>query len=100
MHQYKNNKLPISFSDISTDITSTDELQTRQNDYNSINKPACRSYLEKLPYEQILSNCNSLSIDLIAIADGETFQQMLKEMFFSRYSCQCQCLGPCYSCSA
>ena len=26
MHQYKNNKLPVSFSDIFTDITNTDEL--------------------------------------------------------------------------
>ena len=99
MHQYKNNKLPVSFSDKFIDITSTDDLQTRHNDYNFVNKPACKSYLEKFPYKQILSNWNSLSIDLKSTADGETFQQMLKEMYLSKYSCESQCLGPCYSCS-
>jgi hypothetical protein len=54
MHQYKNNKLPISFPDKFIDITSTDDLQTRHNDYNFVNKPACKSYLEKYPYKQIL----------------------------------------------
>ena len=99
MHQYKNNKLPTSFSDKFVDITCTDELQTRHNDYNFVNKPACKSYLEKFPYKQILSNWNSLNIDLKSTADGEIFKQMLKEMYPSKYSCESQCLGPCYSCS-
>ena len=99
MHQYKNNKLPTSFSDKFVDITCTDELQTRHNDYNFVNKPACKSYLEKFPYKQILSNWNSLNIDLKSTADGEIFKQMLKEMYLSKYSCESQCLGPCYSCS-
>jgi hypothetical protein len=83
MHQYKNNKLPISFSDKFTDITSTDELQTRHNDYNFVKKPACKPYLEKFPFKQILSNWNSLSIDLKSTADGNTCQEILKEMYLS-----------------
>ena len=42
MHQYRNSKLPISFSGTFTDITNTDELQTRHNDYNYINKISCK----------------------------------------------------------
>ena len=98
MHQYKNNKLPISFSGIFQDITNTDELQTRHNDYNFVNKPALKYYLERFPYKQILSNWNSLSIDLKATADEVAFREMLREMYLSSYSCDTQCLGPCYSC--
>ena len=98
MHQYKNNKLPISFSGIFQDITNTDELQTRHNDYNFVNKPALKSYLERFPYKQMLSNWNSLSIDLKATADEVAFREMLREMYLSSYSCDTQCLGPCYSC--
>ena len=99
MHQYKNNKLPESFSDIFTDISNTDDLQTRHNDYNFVNKPAIKSYLESFPYKQILSNWNSLSIDLKSTADEDAFKQMLKEMYLSNYDCDSQCFGPCYSCS-
>ena len=99
MHQYKNNKLPISFSDKFIDITSTDELQTRHNDYNFVNKPACKPYLEKFPFKQILSNWNSLTNDLKTTADANTFQEILKEIYLSKYNCESQCLGPCYSCS-
>ena len=87
------------FSEKFNDITFTDELQTRHNDYNFVNKPACKSYLEKFPYKQVLSNWNSLDIDLKSTADGDTFKEMLKEMYLSKYSCESQCLGPCYSCS-
>ena len=79
MHQYKNNKLPISFSGIFQDIINTDELQTRHNDYNFINKPAIKSFLERFPYKQIVSNWNFLSIYLKATADEVAF----KEIFLS-----------------
>ena len=99
MHHYKNNKLPISFSGIFTDITNSDNLQTRHNDYNFVNNPAVKSYLEKFPYKQIVSTWNNLNIDLKATAEGDEFKQMLKESYLSSYSCDTQCLGPCYSCN-
>ena len=98
MHQYRNDKLPVSFSGLFTDITSTEELQTRHNDYNYMNKPARKKYLENFPYKKLVSNWNSLSIDLKSTADKDEFQQMLKEFYLSNYSCESQCLGPCYSC--
>ena len=98
MHQYKNNKLPVSFSDTFTDITNTDDRQTRHNDYNFVNKPALKSYLEKFPYKQFLSNWNSLSIDLKSTADETEFQQLLKDNTLATYSHETNCIGPCYSC--
>ena len=66
MHQYKNRKLPVSFSNmfLFTDITNADELQTRHNDYNYIIYPAIRKNLETFPLKQILFNWNSLDIEL------------------------------------
>ena len=98
MHQYRNNKLPVSFSDIFTDITNTDERQTRHNDYNYTNKPATKSYLESFPYKQFVSNWNFLSIDLKSTADAIEFQQLLKDYYLSNYNTNIQCDGPCFSC--
>ena len=98
IHQYRNNKLPISFSGLFTEITETDELQTRDNDYNYYNKAACKKYLETFPYKQMLSNWNSLNIDLKSTSDAETFKHLLKEVYLSSYNCDTQCIGPCFSC--
>ena len=98
MHQYKNKKLPISFSDIFTDITCSDELQTRHNDYNFVNKPAKKKYLESFPYKMFVSNWNHLSIDLKSTADATDFQQLLKDHYLSKYNIESQCEGPCFSC--
>ena len=98
MHKYRHNKLPISFSDIFVDIVSTDELQTRHNDYNYLNKPAVKKYLEQFPYKKIVNDWNHLSIDLKSTADETEFQQLLKDKYFSNYSNDIQYFGPCYSC--
>ena len=100
IHQYRNNKLPVSFSGIFIDITCTDELQTRHNDYNYSNKPASKTYLLKFPYKRMVSNWNSLNIDLKSTADEAEFKQMLKELYLSKYSCEVQCTGPCFSCKS
>ena len=98
MHQYRNKKLPLSFSDIFIDITCSDELQTRHNDYNFVNKPATKKYLENFPYKQFVSNWNHLSIDLKSTADATDFQQLLKDHYLAKYSSESQCEGPCFSC--
>ena len=56
MHQYKHNKLPVSFSDLYTDIINADEFQTRHNDYNYVINPAIKRNLETFPLKQILFN--------------------------------------------
>ena len=99
MHQFKNDKLPISFSGIFTDIINVDNLQTRHNDYNFVNTLALKFYLERFPYKRIVSIWNNLNIDLKATAEDDEFGQMLKCMYLSIYSCDTQCLGPCYSCN-
>ena len=98
MHKYRHNKLPISFSNTFVDIVSTDVLQTRHNDYNYLSKPAVKKYLEQFPYKKIINIWNYLSIDLKSTADENELQQLLKENYFSKYSNDVQCFGPCYSC--
>ena len=99
MHKYRNEKLPNSFSGIFTDITSTDELQTRHNDYNYINEPAIKRCLENFPLKQIILNWNALDIDLKSTAEEEEFQILLKEKYLSQYSYETDCSGNCYSCN-
>jgi hypothetical protein len=98
MHQYRHEKLPSSFSGLFSDLVNTDELQTRHNDYNYLNKPANKRYLEKFPLKQILTNWNSLSIDLKSTGEEEEFKSLLKENFLSKYSTESDCPRSCYSC--
>ena len=77
----------------------TDQLQTRHNDYNYVNKPVVNKYLEKFSYKKIISNWNSLSIDLKSTAKYVEFYDLLKKTYVSSYSCEIECVGPCFSCS-
>ena len=99
MHQFKHDKLPASFSGIFTDIINSDELQIRHNDYNYVNKPAIKSYLEKFPLKQIVSNWNSLSIDLKSTGEEDEFKTLLKEDLLSKYSFETDCPINCFSCN-
>ena len=99
MHKFRNHKLPDSFLNIFTDITNTDELQTRDNDYNYINKASIKRNLENFPYKKIIANWNCLHIDIKSTSDEEEFQYLLKQRYLSQYSCDNQCfLKSCFSC--
>ena len=98
MHHYRNKELPISFSDIFTDIINSDNLQSRHNDYNYVIDPAVKKKLELFPYRKILFNWNSLSIDLKATADADEFKILLKNNLLSQYSYETDCPTTCYSC--
>ena len=76
----------------------TDTLQTRHNDYNYVNTPAVKKYMENFPYKKMITNWNALTIDLKATADVEEFYHLLRDKFLSVYSCNTECVGPCYSC--
>ena len=62
----------------------------RQNDYRYINKPAPNKYLENFPCKQILSNWNSLDIDIKSTSDADTFKHILKETYLPFYNCDNQ----------
>ena len=98
MHQYRNKKLPISFSDIFKDIVNSDHLQSRHNDYNYVIHPAVKNKLELFPYRKILFNWNSLDIDLKATADADEFKLLMKNKLLSQYSYEIDCPKNCYSC--
>ena len=85
MNQYRNKKLPESFNNKFTDITCTDQLQTRHNDYNYHNIPAVKKMLESFPMKSLLRTWNSLSIDVKATADSIHFQNTLKQELLSQY---------------
>ena len=98
MHQYRNERLPISFSDIFKDIVNSDHLQSRHNDYNYVIDPAVKKKLEIFPYRKILFNWNSLSIDLKATSDADEFKILIKKTLLSQYSYEIDCPVNCYSC--
>ena len=98
MHQYRNKKLQISFSDIYTDIINCDNLQSRHNEYNYVLNPAIQKHLEFFPLRQILFNLNSLSIDLKATADADDFNNLMKYNLCSHYSYETDCNVNCFSC--
>ena len=99
MHKYRHGKLPESFNGIFSDITCTEELQTRNNWYNYVNKPAVKKCLENYPYKKIVTNWNSLNIELKATGEMEEFESLLKSIFLSQYSLETDCPANCYSCA-
>ena len=80
------------------EIIENDDLKTRQNDYNYVNKPAIKNYLERFPTKSIVSNWNYLDIDLKSTADFSEFKLLLKESLLYNYSSEPLCHGKCYSC--
>ena len=98
MQQYRHKKLPESFANMFLEITENDDLKTRQNYYNYVNKPAIKNYLERFPTKSIVSNWNYLDIDLKSTADFSEFKLLLKESLLYNYSSEPLCHGKCYSC--
>ena len=100
MNLYRNKQLPESFIDKFTNITCTDQLQTRHNDYNYVNIPAVKRSLEHFPYKCMIRTWNSLSIDVKSTADKLEFEDILKQELLFKYDTDLQCdKFACFSCS-
>ena len=99
VHQYRHNKLPSSFDNMFTEVTDDDELQTRNNFYNYVNKPSVKKYLEQFPIKKLLSNWNYLDLDLKSTADPEEFKLLFQEYKLASYDSEPQCVGNCFSCN-
>ena len=80
------------------DITDSNELKTRNSDYNYVNQPAIKKTLENFPYKKIIANWNSLDFDLKSVADADEFGTLLKQKFISNYRDKMDCLENCVSC--
>ena len=78
----------------------SDELQTRHNWYNYVNKPAVKKSLENFPFKFFLTNWNSLDIEIKSIGEREEFESELKIHFLSQYSSETDCPTGCYSCGS
>ena len=100
MNQYRNGKLPESFKNKFIDIVSTDQLQTRHNDYNYQNIPAAKRILEHFPLKCMINTWNSLSVVVKSTADKIEFANILKQELLSKYSSDFKCEDiSCYSCN-
>ena len=99
MHQYRHGKLPPSFSGLFTEATMSNEMQSRHNDYNYLNKPAVKGRLEQFPLKQIIFNWNRLDLDLKSTGDIENFQRMLNSKILASYKVETECPDSCYSCN-
>ena len=98
MHQYRHSKLPPSFDGMFAEITDDDDLKTRYNDYNYINKPSVKKYLEQFPSKKLLSNWNCLDIDLKSTADFQEFKLLFQEKKLASYNSEPECFGDCFMC--
>ena len=95
MHQYRHGKLPPSFSGIFTETTMSNEMQSRHNDYNYLNKPAVKGRLEQFPLKQIIFKWNRLDIDLKSTGNIEDFQRMLNSKILACYKIETECPDSC-----
>ena len=98
VHQYRHKKLPPSFDGMFTEITEDNLLSTRHNDYNFVNLPAIKKYLEQFPIKKLLSNWNFLSLELKSTSDSLEFKSLFKETKINSYNSEPDCLGNCYAC--
>ena len=78
----------------------TDKMQSRHNDYNYQNLPAIKKGLENFPLKQMISNWNSLSLELKSTADPTEFDQLFKQKILSQYSYETNCPENCFSCNS
>ena len=99
MHQYRNNCLPSSFDNMFVDATN-EGIQTRHNDYNYLNTPAIKTYLESFPTKQFVATWNSQKIEHKAIGSEIEFKRLLKQDLLFNYEAEKKCSKKdCYSCS-
>ena len=98
MHKYRHGKLPPSFLGKFTDITNTEDLQTRDNHYNYQNKHSVRKNLQNFPFNQMIATWNSLEIELKATGEELEFSELLKSKYISNYSYDTNCRDNCFCC--
>ena len=101
MHKYRHSKLPASVSGIFAETSMTDEMQSIHNDYNYLNQPAMKRYLDKFSLKKIIFNWNALSIDLKSTAEFTEFEYLIKESYLAKYNLETDCfVDHCFSYSA
>ena len=72
-------------------------MQSRHNDYNYLNQPAIKIYLDNFPWKKIIFNWNALSLDLRSIAEFTEFEYLLKESYLAEYKLETDCyLDNCF----
>ena len=86
------------FNEITEDTTLTTRHNDKHSDYNYLNPPAVKKYLEQFPVKKLVSNWNNLDLDLKSTADALEFKQLFKEKKLMSYKFEPDCIGNCYIC--
>ena len=98
IHNYKNNKLPSSFSNM-LDFVPDNGRRLRDDDYNYHLPPNKHASLNHFPQYQLIYNWNNLDIFLKSVSEPSKFRSELKSHFLEKYKTECT-KPNCYSCLA
>ena len=71
----------------------------RCNDYNYVNLPASKKYLDHLPIKKMLFNWNNNDIDLKSTSDSLEFKILFQENKIASYNSEPECFGNCFTCN-
>ena len=96
---YANNKLPGSFKNLLCSLPDQGVRRVRDDDYNFLQIPLLYLDLHYFPVQRIISNWNSLPLEIKSVSDLSDFRQDLKSHFLSKYVTVCDVVN-CFSCNS
>ena len=94
---YRNNKLPGSFTNLLCPLPDQGVRRVRDDDYNFLQIPLLYVNLHYFPVPRIISNWNSLPLEIKSVSDLSEFRLDLKSHFLSKYLTVCDVIN-CFSC--
>ena len=95
---YKNHKLPGSFTNLLCPLPDQGVRRVRDDDYNFLQIPLLYVNLHYFPVPRIISNWNSLPLEIKSVSDLSEFRRDLKSHFLSKYVTVCDVIN-CFSCN-
>ena len=93
---YKNNKLPFSFSNMLTTVPEHSR-RSRDDEYDFASPPLTFLDLHHFPTQKIIYNWNNLPLLLKSVSAPGILRKELKKHFLSKYETDCANLN-CFSC--
>ena len=98
IHNYKNNNLPASFTNMLDNVPENDR-RLRDDDYNYCLPQNNYAYLNNYPQYKLIYNWNNLHVLLKSVSEPSKFRSQLKSNFLEKYKTECTKLN-CFSCLA
>ena len=98
IHNYKNNKLPSSFTNMLDDVPEN-VRRFRDDDFNYLLPQNKYSYLNNFPQYQLIYSWNNLPLLIKSVSEPSQFRSELKSHFLEKYKTECTKQN-CFSCLA